>query len=195
MTIQKNTLLVAGFILVGMVSCNADTSDKDAFIIDSPASEPVEAPFPAITPVTATVEPAQALSINPAHGQPGHDCAVAVGAPLGGSAIGQTAAPTRITSTPITNPLGGPVPKFNANSNVNPAHGQPGHDCAVAVGAPLGGSTARQAAAPARISTSPISNPLGGPTPSFNANPNLNPAHGQPGHDCAVAVGAPLPSK
>jgi hypothetical protein len=22
---------------------------------------------------------------------------------------------------------------------------------------------------------------------------NLNPPHGQPGHDCAVAVGAPLP--
>jgi hypothetical protein len=36
---------------------------------------------------------------------------------------------------------------------------------------------------------------LGGPIPKFNASSNLNPAHGQPGHDCAVAVGAPLPTR
>jgi hypothetical protein len=127
-------------MFAGMVSCNADTSDKEAIIIDSPSPIPVQTSVPSLatTPVTATVEPTQALAINPAHGQPGHDCAVAVGAPLGGLGAGQTAAPTRTSTTQaIANPLGGPVPRFNVNSNVNPAHGQLGHDCAVAVGAPL----------------------------------------------------------
>jgi hypothetical protein len=139
MTIRKSTLLLASFMFAGMASCNADTSDKEAIIIDSLSPIPAQtsAPPPATTPVTATVEPTQALAINPAHGQPGHDCAVAVGAPLGGSATVPTAAPARISNTPIANPLGGPIPRFNANSNVNPAHGQLGHDCAVAVGAPL----------------------------------------------------------
>src|SRR4028119_1665607 len=30
------------------------------------------------------------------------------------------------------------------------------------------------------------------PTAASGATKRLNPAHGQPGHDCAVAVGAPL---
>lgn len=77
-------------------------------------------------------------------------------------------------------------------AGLNPPHGQPGHDCAVAVGAPLDGSGGQ--APPANVSTS-----LPEIQPNLNVSAptsgNLNPPHGQPGHDCAVAVGAPLPSK
>lgn len=157
MKIQKSTLFIASLLLAGMVSCNADTSDKNDILIDNTSSEAAapdasagqqfagdEAAMPsATTPTTVTVsptpQPAQNVKLNPAHGQPGHDCAVAVGAPLGGnSAAVQQVAPAAISTTPLPNGLGGPRPQFNANSgNLNPPHGQPGHDCAVAVGAPL----------------------------------------------------------
>ena len=77
-------------------------------------------------------------------------------------------------------------------AGLNPPHGEPGHDCAIAVGAPLNGSPAvntPQAAPPtmnfpsAPMAPSPVAAPGG---------PRLNPPHGQPGHDCAVQVGAPL---
>ncbi len=87
------------------------------------------------------------------------------------------------TTTPVTTAPG-----------MNPPHGQPGHDCAVAVGAPLNSKSAN-AAAP-QLNTAPANSPVGAPTltvpPVSNTAPGLNPPHGQPGHDCAIAVGAPL---
>jgi hypothetical protein len=58
--------------------------------------------------------------------------------------------------------------------NLNPPHGEPGHDCAIAVGQPL----------------SSVSG--GGDSPIINSSSNINPPHGDPGHDCAIAVGQPL---
>ena len=71
-------------------------------------------------------------------------------------------------------------------AGLNPPHGQPGHDCAIAEGAPLNGSPAVNApGAPAM--NFPTASPSSAP-----GGPRLNPPHGQPGHDCAVQVGAPL---
>ncbi len=84
-----------------------------------------------------------------------------------------------------------------AASGLNPAHGMPGHTCALPVGAPL---TQAASAAPQPVETAPepVQN-LRAPQPvaaqpNFNVPKNLtvNPAHGQPGHDCSIAVGAPL---
>lgn len=200
-TIRKSSLVVASVMFAGMVSCNADISDKDPIIVDETPASTTATDYTAteysVAPeLAAAPAAAQAVALNPPHGQPGHDCAVAVGAPLTGATAGLTSAPARISTPPTVTPLSGPIPKFNAALNINPAHGQPGHDCSVAVGAPLPSSTARTTSTPAAITTTPvIANPLVSPTPQFNANVKLNPAHGQPGHDCAVAVGAPLPSK
>jgi hypothetical protein len=71
-------------------------------------------------------------------------------------------------------------------AGLNPPHGQPGHDCSIAVGAPLKGNSMQVApsspAPPSPVLTSP---------PSGNTG-KLNPPHGQPGHDCAIPVGQPL---
>jgi len=79
-----------------------------------------------------------------------------------------------------------------APASLNPPHGQPGHDCAIPVGAPLDGSGAQNQSTispnlsvPATQTVAPSSAPADG----------INPPHGQPGHDCAVPVGSPLPSK
>ena len=71
-------------------------------------------------------------------------------------------------------------------AGLNPPHGEPGHDCAIAVGAPLNGSPAANVSQP----TAPTMNFQ--PPASVQGGPRLNPPHGQPGHDCAVQVGAPL---
>ncbi|QLE00261.1 hypothetical protein HX109_01275 [Galbibacter sp. BG1] len=64
-------------------------------------------------------------------------------------------------------------PQPTSVSGVNPAHGQPGHRCDIAVGAPL---------------NAPTNNTM------FNDQVMLNPAHGQPGHRCDIKVGDPLPT-
>lgn len=73
---------------------------------------------------------------------------------------------------------------------LNPAHGQPGHSCAIPVGAPLNQAssvnTTQQAPAPTNTGVSPVR------LNSATATPQKNPPHGQPGHDCAIPVGADL---
>ena len=89
--------------------------------------------------VATTVKPqAQKVApgMNPAHGEPGHRCDISVGAPLN-SPPGNTVAPApqqpvmpaaAPTPAPVANPM---------NLAVNPVHGEPGHSCAIAVGAPF----------------------------------------------------------
>ena len=110
----------------------------------------------------------------------------------------QSAAPTALP--PTASPAFAPTPQTStpqsgtpATAGMNPEHGQPGHRCDIAVGAPLNSPPAEQPA----ITTTPTFNtqpaqqaPVAAP-PVATA-PGMNPPHGQPGHDCAVAVGAPL---
>lgn len=94
----------------------------------------------------------------------------------------------------------GEAAKTMPAAGLNPAHGQPGHRCDIAVGAPLNSApaTATQPQATISNATQPttISAPAMPVTPASAApadpNAKLNPAHGQPGHDCAIPVGAPL---
>ena len=75
-----------------------------------------------------------------------------------------------------------------ATAGLNPEHGQPGHRCDIPVGSPLSAPAQPNTAAPATL---PIPTPA--PTTTNTATaPGTNPPHGQPGHDCAVPVGAPL---
>jgi hypothetical protein len=80
--------------------------------------------------------------MNPAHGQPGHRCDIAVGAPLN-SPPAQVSTPTINTNTPptpsITNtaPVINTAPAKTVAAGMNPEHGQPGHRCDISVGAPL----------------------------------------------------------
>ncbi|RZK58557.1 MAG: hypothetical protein EOO91_07995 [Pedobacter sp.] len=156
------------------------------------------------TPVVNPVGTSGAL--NPAHGQPGHRCDIAVGAPLNSPAAKPTA-PT-VQPTTITAPIANPQPTATVTTTpvsqtatvnakgekLNPAHGQPNHRCDIAVGAPLNSKPA-----PAIVSTS---NPKVTVTPPGTTTAQvpllnekgqrLNPAHGQPNHRCDIAVGAPL---
>ncbi len=113
------------------------------------------------------------------------------------------AAPSNTTPTTTSAPALQTLPVAAGNEKatvaLNPPHGEPGHRCDLEVGAPLDGAPAN----PTTIQGAPQV-PVFNPPPSFSTAPSaggtttgagLNPPHGQPGHDCAVAVGAPLPKK
>ena len=101
---------------------------------DTSKSNQVILPQPTAPATSGTV------AMNPAHGQPGHRCDIQVGAPLN-----STPAPTTINTNQtqqmqtVVNPTPAPVsaPVSSGGGAKNPAHGQPGHRCDIAVGAPL----------------------------------------------------------
>lgn len=84
---------------------------------------------------------------------------------------------------------------------MNPPHGQPNHRCDIAVGAPLNSPKAATPAQPATTVQQPAPQPQGQATitpvdmesGSVGTPPGMNPPHGQEGHRCEIAVGAPLP--
>ena len=102
-------------------------------------------PSPQVVSAAQTISAAQAskampgAGLNPAHGQPGHDCSIPVGAPLNSAPAGNGArsAPVQTMSAPAMTAPAGPAMAADPNAKLNPAHGQPGHDCAIPVGAPL----------------------------------------------------------
>lgn len=126
------------------------TPTPDIILPDSLITNPViqskMQPPTSVTPTATT--PSTAKGLNPAHGQPGHRCDIAVGAPLSSApAAKPTVSPV---STPAVTPTASPAPiqmtpaatgttPVTPGAKLNPAHGQPGHDCAVPVGAPLKG--------------------------------------------------------
>lgn len=143
--------LCAGSVLILSCANEKETAtDKSSSDSVSQTSVPAQLPSDAINtsaPQTFTTQPATpqtsapaAAGMNPAHGEPGHRCDIAVGAPLNSPPSSTPAAPVTSTPTATFNPPpAAPVtttPTATA-PGMNPPHGQPGHDCAVAVGAPL----------------------------------------------------------
>ena len=102
--------------------------------------------------------------------------------------------PFTFTTTKPGEAVPQPVNNTQPTAGLNPAHGEPGHDCAIPVGAPLDGSGGQTQPSTPPIGAQPVAQPQPNLQSGAPAN-GLNPAHGQPGHDCAVAVGAPLPAK
>jgi len=138
------------------------------------------------TPMTVTQTSAVGGNLNPAHGQPGHRCDIAVGAPLDGKPATQSVQTVNTTTaTPVTVTE---VPNLNKTApGMNPPHGEPGHRCDIAVGAPLSTKPAANNASQPNVVTTQ--------QPATATPPGMNPPHGEPGHRCDIAVGAPLNSK
>lgn len=150
--------------------------------------------------------------LNPAHGQPGHRCDIAVGAPLNSAPPQQGQATTTQSSqvvqvnpnqkNVVTTTVAAPV---KVGKGMNPSHGQPGHRCDIPVGAPLNSPVAKPASTPAETGSVSQSFTVTPPTtnnavpallstePTQKVAEGMNPPHGQAGHRCDIAVGAPLP--
>lgn len=156
--------------------------------------------------------------INPAHGQPGHRCDIAVGAPLNSAAPQGQAVTAQPAQTVQVNPNQNVVTTTTTAApakvakGMNPAHGQPGHRCDIPVGSPLNSPVAKATASttastpqsgsvqqnftvtpPANNAVPALLSTESANTKAVTTSDGMNPAHGQPGHRCDVAVGAPLP--
>lgn len=122
-----------------LVSCESKADNKEQ--VAAPSVSPLTtAPVLPVNNDSAAAFKA-GVALNPQHGQPGHRCDIAVGAPLNTPAttvqpnVSATAAPVT-TATNIETKKA--VPEVNSSSTaLNPKHGEPGHRCDIAVGAPL----------------------------------------------------------
>ncbi|MEO9005303.1 MAG: hypothetical protein ABI288_11225 [Ginsengibacter sp.] len=138
----KNRLLFTFLICIFLLnSCNEQGVDYDTSIeISQPPASTLavdslglndatiqQLPSPAVVPSGVA---GSGLALNPEHGQPGHRCDIAVGAPLNSPAQQPQTAPSRQLMPGLPVNTGGAV-------TLNPPHGQPGHDCAIPVGQPL----------------------------------------------------------
>lgn len=145
------------------------------------------------------------------------DSLAAVAATQYKASLRQMAAPAQNSQAPMTvNPTTTSATATATQPGMNPPHGQPGHRCDIAVGAPLnskptatGNTQAMKFTPPATTGqTQNITAPSGTPallqpnTEAPKAVPQktaegwqgkANPAHGQEGHRCDVKVGDPLP--
>ncbi len=109
--------------------------------------------------------------------------------------VNQTGTQT-ISSAPIVLPQQiQPINSNTAAAGLNPAHGQPGHRCELAVGAPLNSSPTPVKANTSQATT--VSTPVTYiQSQSKTVTPaGMNPPHGEPGHRCDITVGQPLNSK
>jgi hypothetical protein len=104
---------------------------------------------------------------------------------------------SNFTDAPTTYTTSNPV---QAGVKLNPPHGEPGHICEIAVGAPLpqvGELPEPVQEIPDRptpvmpTSTSILNQPINTSVP-VGPKPQFNPPHGQPWHTCDLEVGAPL---
>jgi len=194
---------VSVFCVIALFSCGEneaggrriEASRPNLPALSTPSSTPINNPaLPAGYPAAPIIASAR---LNPAHGQPGHRCDIAVGAALPAEGLASNlklqtpAAPglnTPVQNTPTL------VAESQATTNVatglNPAHGQPGHRCDIPVGQPL--NSKPQAKNQTATTVTPASaTPL---KPDTLLAKGLNPAHGYPGHRCDIAVGQPLTS-
>jgi len=148
---MRRALSIAIVCGVFIISCQGSDSSVENTSFDSSVvtnTKPVNIPIiakdsPVLLQNTTQTVPASTVStpvtagLNPAHGQPGHRCDIAVGAPLN-SAPAQAATKTTptVTQQPVVMNTTNTTPVKTA-PGMNPPHGQPGHRCDIAVGAPL----------------------------------------------------------
>ncbi|WP_312389564.1 hypothetical protein [Chryseobacterium sp.] len=210
---MKNTLLGILAISIFSVSCKKD--ERPTYLTEEAGvqSPIVSAPKASIldqagiksTPQAAPIATtATAPGMNPPHGQPGHRCDIPLGQPLNSkpAPAQQVTQNANGTQTIQIDPNALKPGKFSVDNNgqpvktapgMNPPHGQPGHRCDIPVGQPLNSKPA-PAPQPQPVQTIAQNTPAPAPTPApTGPKPALNPAHGEPWHNCAVKVGEALP--
>ena len=175
---NKKSLIIALLPAVLSIACNSATESTDTPATDSTQiSQPSGVDTLAIQKsleMKATAGAAVAEGLNPEHGMPGHRCEIAVGAPLSSA------------------PAPGSTPDAGSNSmTITPGQIQGSSTISMpATAEPAAQQPKSIMSAPASATSPAAGTPAAAPTGSVAAG--TNPAHGEPGHDCSIPVGAPL---
>ena len=121
-----NKILVIGLMAFVFSSCQSESGKKENLITPTPNG----------VTTTSNTPAGERPTVNPAHGQPFHDCALPVGAALAASDV--PAQPEAATAPAVSQPeVQQQTAPMQQEVKLNPAHGAPGHNCALPVGAPL----------------------------------------------------------
>ncbi|KQM79178.1 hypothetical protein ASE74_01005 [Pedobacter sp. Leaf216] len=166
-------------IITVLCACNSEKKETAQTVISTPTGMQGLQKSNTIQPVSQSSK--TNLIFNPPHGAAGHTCALAVGAPLNQAAAAQPQQKLnqQANNTPATTQAN------TSGKKLNPKHGEPGHRCDIAIGAPLDSKPTQV------VTTQPaVKQSIG-----IKTAKGLNPPHGQPNHRCDLAVGAPLNSK
>lgn len=133
--------LIGITLFVALASCNSSEGEGNVQLNQSaPPLQPVATSTPVATDTNkvSNMQPQQVtVALNPPHGQPGHRCDIAVGAPLNSPANAGGPAPVQIQTPAANAPVMQQAPANGTAVKLNPPHGQPGHDCTIEVGKPL----------------------------------------------------------
>lgn len=166
-------LFVAGIAALAIVSCDSSEKEEKYVFKDSTGLTPAtQAP---VTVNNTSNNPN--LPVNP-------NLSVNPNLPVNPTNFSTTQPQTIVTQQPTTTPT-------VTAPGMNPPHGQPGHRCDISVGAPLNSKPTTQPV----VTTQQPSQTVITQQPTTPTAPGMNPPHGQPGHRCDIAVGAPLNSK
>lgn len=121
-------MLMIGLVALVFSSCQSDSGKKEHALTPTPNGVPSAS--------SEHTPSGQRPAMNPAHGQPFHDCALPVGAAFASEA--SPAQPAAVTAPVDLKPEVQQQPAPIAKEvKLNPAHGAPGHKCELPVGAPL----------------------------------------------------------
>lgn len=173
---MRTRYFIAAFSTMALISCKQELMPQD----NSSAQE-VTAPAPtaqtpmqtaqinqqpqqvAIQPVVQQQAPVTVgKGMNPAHGQPGHRCDIAVGAPLNSAPAAKSTTTTVSPGMAVAkeiNPGTAVVKQTPTAPGMNPPHGQAGHRCDIAVGAPLSSAPAATASPVPAVLAAPADTP------------------------------------
>ena len=143
---MKHLFPVCLFFIM-LVSCESKSDNKEQIVTPSVLPATTNPVPPAGNDTSSILKNDASIALNPQHGEPGHRCELAVGAPLNAPVTTNSIQPT-ITPAPTVTPSNTDTkkvtPKTNgATAGLNPQHGEPGHRCDIAVGAPLNSKPAQ----------------------------------------------------
>lgn len=218
---MKNTFL--GLISVSILAVSCKKDEKATYLKEEAGSQQPSVVLNNTPKVSlmdqagiqsspATAAMATAPGMNPPHGQPGHRCDIPVGQPLNSQPAATPASQNINVGTNNTIQIDpSTTAKVAVNNNaqpiktapgMNPPHGQPGHRCDIPVGQPLSSKPAAASQSQSvqnNIQVTPTPTPAQVQAQAASQNlamgekPKVNPAHGEPWHNCSLKVGDPLP--
>lgn len=188
---MKNSLTPILLIAVVLISCKneAENQTPKAVVpfyqmntqqqtaVAPPASQSLYQPTAAqntTTQVQTNAPVKVGKGMNPAHGQPGHRCDIPVGAPLN-TPVTATPTTSKVVSSNNITVTPNPTTTVQTPKGMNPPHGQPGHRCDIAVGAPL--NSPPPVTTPAPTQTTPTYTVA---TPAASETPVASPAETVP---------------
>ena len=132
-------LFLAYLFVIFFVSCKSKTENNAPVVLPTASTISPGSNDTSATLNNTAGNNTAGLTLNPEHGKPGHRCDLAVGAPLNAPPT-TSIAPSTVASAPTIVPAATSKaePKAEvASGALNPKHGDPGHRCDIAVGAPL----------------------------------------------------------